>query len=192
MKTVLFVPGYPEDMESRDYASTIRAIKAQGYKVKFVPINWKRTTIDQWADELEAVYNKCDPKQTIIAGFSFGAMTAFVVATKRNPFELWLFSLSPYFVEDIKSSHMKKSWLNDIGHRRVTAFSKLNFKKLSAEIDCKVLLFVGEIEMNKWPDMKERNNVAHKQLQNNELTIVKGVGHDVANAQYVEAIKQSI
>jgi len=71
-------------MESRDYASIIRAIKAQGYKVKFVPINWKRTTINQWADELEAVYNKCDPKQTIIAGFSFGAMTAFVVATKQK------------------------------------------------------------------------------------------------------------
>ncbi len=179
-------------MESRDYASIIRAIKAQGYKVKFVPINWKRTTINQWADELEAVYNKCDPKQTIIAGFSFGAMTAFVVATKRNPFELWLFSLSPYFAEDIKSPHMKKSWLNEIGHRRVTAFNKLDFKKLSAEISCKVLLFVGEIELNKWPGMKERNNVAHKKLQNNELTIVNDAGHDVANTQYIEAIKRSI
>src|ERR1035437_7799397 len=103
MKTVLFVPGYQEDMKSRDYASTIRAIESQGYEVKFVPINWKRTTIDQWVEELDAEYGKCDPKQTIIAGFSFGAMTAFVTATKRNPFELWLFSLSPYFVEDLES-----------------------------------------------------------------------------------------
>jgi hypothetical protein len=40
--------------------------------------------------------------------------------------------------------------------------------------------------------MKERNNVAHKKLQNNELTIVNDAGHDVANTQYIEAIKRSI
>jgi pimeloyl-ACP methyl ester carboxylesterase len=192
MKTVLFVPGYQEDMKSRDYASTIRAIETQGYKVKFVPINWNRTTIDQWVDELDVVYSKYDPKQTILAGFSFGAMTAFVAAAKRNPFELWLFSMSPYFAEDIASPHMKKSWLNIIGHRRVTAFSKLNFKKSSSKISCKVLVFVGEIEINKWPDMNERNNAAHRLLQNNELIIIQGVGHDVANSHYIEVIKQSI
>ncbi len=192
MKTVLFVPGYQEDLESRDYKSTISAIKERGYDVKFVPINWKRTTIDQWVDELEAVYNKCDPKQTIIAGFSFGAITAFVASAKRNPFELWLFSLSPYFEEDVSSPNMKKSWLNIIGHRRATAFSKLNFKELSTNINCKVLIFVGEIEMNKWPDMKERNNIAHKLLNNNKLTIVAAVGHDVANPKYIEAIKLTI
>ncbi len=192
MKTVLFVPGYQEDMNSRDYVSTIRAIESKGYKVKFVPINWMRTTIDQWVDELEAVYNKYNPKQTIIAGFSFGAMTAFVAATKRNPFELWLFSLSPYFAEDLKSKNMKQTWLNGIGHRRVSAFSKLNFKDLSAKIECRALIFVGEIEMKKWPSMNERNNAAHKQLQNNELTIVKGVGHDVANKHYIDAIIELI
>lgn len=36
MKTVLFVPGLKEDMESRDYALTIDAIESKGYKVKFV------------------------------------------------------------------------------------------------------------------------------------------------------------
>ena len=188
MKTVLFVPGYQEDLKSRDYASTISAIEERGYKVVFVSINWKRTTIDQWVDEFDAVYSKYDPKQTIIAGFSFGAMTAFVAATKRNPFELWLFSLSPYFLEDINSPDMKKSWLNIIGHRRVSAFSKINFNKLAAKIECRTLLFIGEIEMNKWSGMKKRNTVAHKQLKNNQLTIVQGVGHDVTNDKYIEAI----
>src|ERR1700745_701040 len=102
MKTVLFVPGYQEDIKSRDYTSTVRTIEKQGYKVKFVPINWVRTTIDNWVDELEAVYSKHDPADTILAGFSFGAITAFVAAVKQNPFELWLFSLSGYFDEDVK------------------------------------------------------------------------------------------
>ena len=192
MKTVLFVPGYQEDLKSRDYASTISAIEGRGYKVKFVQINWKRTTIDQWVDELAAVYSKCDPKQTIIAGFSFGAMTAFVTAAKRNPIELWLFSLSPYFAEDLKSKNMKQTWLKEIGHRRVTAFSKLNFAKLSVTIECKTLLFAGQLEIDKWPVIGERVVNADKLLSNTTLTIVQDAGHDVANTQYIDAIKRSI
>ena len=112
MKTVLFVPGYPENLESRDYVSTISSIETAGYVVKFVPIEWARTTIDDWVAELEAEYSKHDPRDTVLAGFSFGAMTAFVAASKRNPSELWLFSLSGYFDEDIKNKEMKKSWLD--------------------------------------------------------------------------------
>ena len=192
MKTVLFVPGYQEDMDTRDYASTIRAIESRGYEVKFVPINWKRTTIDQWAEELEAIYGQYDSKQTIIAGFSFGAMTAFVVATKRNPIALWLLSLSPYFAEDLKSNNMKQTWLNGIGHRRVTAFGKLNFANLSNSIRCKTLLFVGQTEIDKWPVIGERVMAAEKLLENATLTIIQDAGHDVANTQYIEAVKRSI
>jgi pimeloyl-ACP methyl ester carboxylesterase len=190
MKTVLFVPGYPEDLTSRDYASVIKAIEKQGYKVKFVPIKWQRTTIEDWVKELDAVYAKHDPKQTILAGFSYGAMTAFMVATKKNPYELWLFSLSPYFTEDLKSKNMKPTWLKQIGHRRVSAFGELNFKKLAPLIQCKTLLFVGELEIKKWPVIGERVTAAHKYLKNNDLVIIDNVGHDVTAKRYIEKIVQ--
>lgn len=117
MKTVLFVPGYQEDLTSRDYNATIKAIEKRGYKVEFVPIQWTRTTITNWVKELDKAYSNHDQSQTILAGFSYGAMTAFVSATKRNPSELWLFSLSPYFAEDLISKNMKQAWLNNIGQR---------------------------------------------------------------------------
>lgn len=192
MKTVLFVPGYRENLKSRDYTSTIKAIEAAGYIVKFVPIQWVRTTIEDWVAELEAEYSKHDPQRTILAGFSFGAMTAFVVASKRNPSELWLFSLSGYFNEDIKSKDMKKSWLSNLGHRRVTAFSKLDYKKLASKIACRVLLFAGQIEMDMWPTMRHRTNESPKYLANAHLTIVAGVGHDVADAKYISTISKQI
>jgi pimeloyl-ACP methyl ester carboxylesterase len=192
MKTVLFVPGYQEDMKSRDYASTIRMIKAKGYNVRYVPINWKRTTIDHWVDELMTIYDEYDPKNTILAGFSFGAMTAFIGATKRNPSELWLFSLSGYFSEDIRSKDMKKSWLRNLGHRRVSAFEKLDYKKLAKEIKCKTLLFVGDIEIKIWPTMKHRTNEAPKFINNSELTVIENVGHDVADVRYITAVKKLI
>ena len=192
MKTVLFIPGYPEDINSRDYASTIKAIEKQGYKVKFVPIKWKRTTIEDWAKELDATYAKYDPQKTILAGFSYGAMTAFVSSLKRNPSELWLFSLSPYYAEDLKSKNMKPTWLKDIGHRRVTAFGKLNFKNLSKEVTCKTLLFVGQLEIDKWPIIGERSTAAHKYLKDNELVVIKNVGHDVADKRYTDEIVRAI
>lgn len=192
MKTVLFVPGYQEDLGSRDYCATIKAIKKAGYKVIFVPIHWTRTTIDDWVQELETEYAKYDPHETILAGFSFGAMTAFVAASKRTPSELWLFSLSGYFNEDITSKDMKKSWLTHLGRRRVAAFSKLNYSSLAAKIRCKVLLFVGQIEMDIWPTMKHRTNESPKYLVNAQLTIIDSVGHDVADPKYIAEIAKLI
>lgn len=192
MKTVLFVPGFQEDLKSRDYASTINAIKSKGYSVKFVQIKWSRTTIDDWEKELNLVYSKCDPKNTILAGFSFGAMTCFVSATKRNPFELWLFSLSPYFAEDLRSKNMKQTWLKNIGHRRVEAFSKLHFSDLSDRINCRTLIFSGRLEMDKWQVLKQRLFSSHAILKNNIQTIVPDTGHDVADPRYVKAIMEII
>lgn len=192
MKTVLFVPGFKEDVKSRDYKSTIEAIEGSGYKVRFVPIQWDRTTIEDWLNELEAEYSKHDPKETILAGFSFGAMTAFVATARKNPAELWLFSLSPYFHEDIHSKNMKKSWLNHIGHRRVTAFDKLHFQELAKTIHCKTLIFAGQAELDKWPDMKYRTVSAKKLIRGSKLLTVDGIGHDVADKLYINAIKQAM
>ncbi len=192
MKTVLFVPGNQEHLTSRDYASTIGAIERAGYVVKFIPINWKRTTIDSWVNELENEYSKHDAKKTILAGFSFGAMTAFVAATKRNPSELWLFSLSGFFSEDIHSKDMKKSWLSYLGQRRVAAFNDLDYRKLASKIQCKVLLFAGQSEMDMWPTMRYRTNEAPKYLANAKLTIIENVGHDVSDKVYIAAIEKLI
>ncbi|MDN5274951.1 MAG: hypothetical protein JWP06_852 [Candidatus Saccharibacteria bacterium] len=192
MKTVLFVPGFQEDLNFRDYTSVIATIEKRGYKVKFISINWKRTTIEDWVSELDKVYVTYDSSQTILAGFSYGAMTAFICATKRNPSELWLFSLSPYFAKDLRSKNMKSTWLKQIGKRRVTAFSKLSFSDLAKSVKCRTLLFVGQVEAAEWPVMQERANEAHELLRTNELIIVKDVGHNVADSRYIDKIMSVI
>lgn len=192
MKTVLLVPGFKENLESRNYRSTMNAIEKAGYRVKFTPIQWDRTTIEDWLAELEFEYSKYDPKEIILAGFSFGAMTALTTASKQNPYELWLFSLSPYFNEDIHSKNMKKSWLNHIGHRRVSAFDKINFQYLAKKIKCATLIFVGNEELDKWPGMKHRALDAEELIKNSSLIIVDGIGHDVSDRLYIDAIKQAI
>lgn len=191
MKTVLFVPGSGEDIHSRDYASTINAIEKKGYKVKFVDITWPRTIPEKWAAELNAVYAQYDPKDTILAGFSFGAVTAFLSAVKRTPSQLWLFSLSPYFAEDINGETMKPTWLKQLGRRRVASFSKLHFGKLLDKISSKTIFFYGNLELPNWPDISYRTT-AVKRSKNSTVKIVKGAGHDVTHPNYIKAIAELI
>ena len=192
MKTVLFIPGFQEDFNSRDYSSVLLAIKDSGYEIVFVPITWKRTTIDDWVEQLDKVYMTYDRSQTVLAGFSYGAMTALLSASRKSPSELWLFSLSPYFAEDLISKNMKATWLKNIGHRRVSAFSRLHFANLARSITCKTLLITGQAELDKWAVLNERIKNAHKLLKNNSLVIAKGAGHDVSDKSYIDAITKSI
>jgi pimeloyl-ACP methyl ester carboxylesterase len=186
MKTVLFVPGFQEDIHSRDYETVLEAIAEKRYLVRFVPIDWKRTTINDWTNELDRTYHHYDPKDVILAGFSYGAMTAFVVASQRTPSALWCFSLSPYFAEDLRSMRMKLSWLKAIGLRRTKAFAELEFSNLAQRIHCETLLFVGS---NEQPIVKERAYASHHQVRNSHLMVIPGGGHDVGDAAYIAGIR---
>ena len=192
MKKVLFVPGFQENIQTRDYSKTIKAIEERGYKVEFIAINWRGTTIENWVNELNLVYSKYDPKEVVLAGFSYGAMTAFVTAAKRIPSELWLFSLSPYFSEDLKNLHTRLAWIKDVGIRRVLAFEKVKFRELYQAINCKVLLFAGSLELEKFPNLDERIKSAHSLISNSELILAAGVGHDVVDPKYIDSIVNNI
>lgn len=191
MKTVLFVPGFQEDIKSRDYAKTIKTIEKAGYKVEFVDINWKRTTISHWTKEFKAIYEKYDPKTTVLAGFSYGAMTVFMAATIKSPAELWLFSLSPYFAEDIASETFNKAWLKYIGHRREDSFKALSYKKLIKQIDSKIKFFYGEAELTTFPDITYRHEIT-KASTNMQTVLIPGAKHDVASQVYIDAINHEM
>lgn len=190
MITVLFIPGFQEDLNSRDYARPITAIREAGYAVEFVPVAWKRTTIDEWLPEFERTYAAYDPKETVLAGFSYGAMVAFLAAAKRPPASLWLFSLSPYFAEDLP--RIRESWLRYIGKRRVAAFSRLSFAELAPQITAPTLVFVGEQELEKWPEMRLRPTEAARLIPDSRLFVVPDTGHAVDEPAYAEAIATAI
>jgi predicted alpha/beta hydrolase family esterase len=190
MKTVLFVPGFREGMKSRNYKSVLEAIKSQGYAVEFVPISWKRTAINDWVEQLEKEYARHDPKDTVLAGFSYGSLTVFMAAAKQLPAEPWLFSLSPYFSDDIPK--LKQSWLNSIGKKRIATFEQLNFDALAKTIRCKTLIFVGALEAKKYPLLGRRARLAKESLVNSQFITVSAVGHDIGHPNYVEAIKSAI
>ena len=117
-------------------------------------------------------------------------MIAFCAASKRNPKQLWLFSLSPYFSEDLPKQ--KKSHLAAIGHRRVSAFNEIYFSKLIKNIKCRTLIFLGDLEANKFPDIYNRSIGTSKHIKKSNLILVSDTDHDVSSTNYIKCIVDNI
>jgi pimeloyl-ACP methyl ester carboxylesterase len=183
MKTALFIPGFYETLHDRDYPGVLKAFEKRGHKAEFVPLNWRRTNLRHWLDEFNEVYGRYKPEDTVLAGFSFGAVTAFAAAAKRNPSELWLCSLSPYFEGD----NPKPQGLKAIGKRRVQAFANTDFPNLAKQIKCPTKVLYGALESD---GIKHRAHEAHRLIRA-QIIEVPDTAHDVASRQYIDAIAKS-
>ncbi|HEY1835718.1 MAG TPA: hypothetical protein VGG13_02755 [Candidatus Saccharimonadales bacterium] len=170
----------------------LQAIREAGYNVKFVDIQWKRTVVSDWVAELEKDYRRNDPANTILAGFSFGAVTALVAAAKRLPAELWLFSLSPAFDDDRELKHPDKDTLRWVGSRRLQAFAALDYLEIIKHITCKTVVFYGEQEAVDFPELVRHCKLVSQQIPDSRLIEVPGVGHAVDDERYVAAIRSNI
>jgi pimeloyl-ACP methyl ester carboxylesterase len=188
MVDVLFVPGFrhnAQDLEA-DYAPVTAILTAKGYRTRFVPINWRGTTINGWVNQTQRTYDTCDPRETILAGFSYGAITAAVVAADRPPRELWAWSMSAYFAEDIPG--LPKAHIDGAGPRRMKAFAKLHFADLAPRITCPTLLILGEKEYVELPTLAKRVTLAHQMINSSRLVIAQDASHNPTDSGYLQAI----
>lgn len=186
MKAYL-IPGNKEDLQSRNYQAVLDLYKQLGYEPVFVPIHWGYKTITDWTKEVEATISKKDLQNSLLSGFSFGSMIALNVAARTNPRKLLLFSLSPYFQEDMPLPKKYEDWA---GKRKIAAFRKLSFNRLAVQIHCPTTIFLGSKESDKYPDMSRRRREAHQQINGSKFILIKNVGHDVTDPRYLQAIKQ--
>lgn len=165
--------------------------KQLGYEPHFVSIDWKYKTIDDWTKEVKNKLSKEDIENSVLSGFSWGSMIALTIAAEyKNPKKLLLFSLSPYFAEDLP--HVKETWLKWAGKRRVATFKKLYMNELAVKINCPTVIFVGSKEVSKYSDMKNRTREAHRYIKGSRVIEIQGVKHDVGDPKYVEAIRREL
>jgi pimeloyl-ACP methyl ester carboxylesterase len=189
MKAYL-IPGNGEDLESRNYQAVLNAYKRLGYEPHFVTVNWKYRTIDDWIEHVSSKIPRPEIQKSLLSGFSFGSMIALDVAAKTNPRKLHLYSLSPYFKEDRPFPAKYLKWH---GKRRIENFRNFSMNKLVAYINCPTTLFIGNKEIEKYPDtMGRRTDKAHAAIKNSKLVVVEGAGHDVGNLSYVKAIEKAL
>lgn len=189
MKTVVFGPG----LGCKDQAALepmIEVIKASGFAFEFVPTEWEGTTLTDWREQYRSVYERYDPEERIGCGFSMGAVTAAVVAAEQPPSELWLFSLSARFAEDIP--HLPREQTDYLGRERMEVFAKYRFADIAPRITCPTLLVHGSKERGLYPTLVHRVEEASRLIQGSRLVVAKKSGHNPAHSGYLEAIAQSI
>jgi pimeloyl-ACP methyl ester carboxylesterase len=190
MKAYL-IPGAFEDLKDRNYQSVLDAYKDAGYEPKFIIIDWKYKTIDDWVEQVRTKIPKQDLKNSLLSGFSWGAMIAFTVAAKyTNPKGLLLHDLSPYFAEDLP--RVKQSWLKWAGKKRLENFKQLQAMELAKHINCPTVLFLGIGDRKGLIPISRRVNETNKVLKTSRIIRIKGVGHDVADPKYIAAIKNEL
>ncbi|MCA1806999.1 MAG: hypothetical protein LC687_03980, partial [Actinobacteria bacterium] len=124
--------------------------------------------------------------KTVLSGFSLGAMVAFIAAANKNPSALWLYSLSPFFAEDLSAHSNPEAY--QVGKRRVRAFESVAFKDMVSQIYCQTALFAGENE----PELlRHRCEQANKLIKNSKLNVIPNCGHDVTDDKYIHSIKNN-
>ncbi|HSE61481.1 MAG TPA: alpha/beta hydrolase [Candidatus Saccharimonadales bacterium] len=197
MKTAIVIPGFKQQVAngpgSRMFQPLLGDLKAAGYEVVPIAITWDRQDIVAWAAEAERQISQLELPRCLLIGFSFGAMTAAVLATRHVFGRVFLCSLSPYFAEDVPRA--RSTWLAMAGKRRIETFSKLHFAEVVRDYKphhTTVFLGTWEMKHRKAPVLGERGKMAAKLLPGARLVMAEGAGHDLSHPAYKAAIKANL
>jgi esterase/lipase len=187
-KTIFIVPGYRQVPTQKAYQSLSEILRDEGYEPILVTIPWKKTTISENTEYFIKTYNKIKTKKKYILGFSFGAMIAFLAATKISVDGLILCSLSPYFQEDLPKK--KTFFRSPIQADRYNDFSQLHFTTLAKQLKTKKIhLLYGSKEAK---SLIKRVTTAFEQINLEEkyMEAVKSVDHNIGDKRYLHTIHQ--
>ena len=195
-KIVFIIPGFGHRPTNKAYTEIAEILKKEGYRPIPIAIPWKQTTISENTEYFLKEYKKrllrqnktTARKKVYILGFSFGAMIAFLAATKIRVSGLILCSLSPYFKEDVVN--VKNNWISTIKKQRYQDFSKLRYKALAKKVKAnQILMLYGAKEtkplIKRVTAMFRQISSPHKYL----IPILK-TEHNIGDRRYLYKIHQ--
>lgn len=187
-KTIFIIPGYRHIPTQKAYQSLSEILRTEGYNPILVTIPWKAATISANTQYFLKTYKKLQTGKNYILGFSFGAMIAFLAATKIRVDGLILCSLSPYFKEDLPKKKFKLR--SPIQAERYEDFSNLHFASLAKKIKAKrIHLLYGSKEARV---LIKRVTDAYEQIELEEKHIqrVESADHNIGDKRYLQTIHQ--
>lgn len=185
---VLYLPGGGTSRANYPYDKILRKIQRRGHKTVFCPITWRGTTINDWVDEVQPMYQKYEAAQTILVGFSYAAMASLLLTVRRPPAGLILCSLSPYFAEDL---HLVPDrwirYMQRFNPRRLEVFKALRFADIAPRITCPTRLVTGSEP--EWG--QQRTRAASVALPGGQIFVGKNAGHSPVKWSYITALDKA-
>lgn len=181
-KSVFIIPGFRHKPTNIAYKRIAAMLKKQGYTPIPVTIPWKQTTISQNTEYFLKRYRKVNTKNKYILGFSFGAMIAFLAATKVKTAGLILCSLSPYFKEDMAKLRINKTSI------RNQDFTTLNFSALAKLIKTKRILMLYGAKETKALINRVTNGFKQIASKQKYLIQIQKTEHDIGSIRYLQTL----
>lgn len=189
-KIIFIIPGFRQRSTSKAYIEISKILKNEGYSPILVEIPWRNSTISQNTKHFLKVYKKNRARKKYILGFSYGAMIAFIAATRVSATGLILCSLSPYFNEDI--SRTKNEAITYLMEERYRDFSKLHCATLAKKVKAKqVLMLYGKEEAH---SLIKRVTEAFHEIESEKKTLIpiKKAEHNIADKKYLLTISEAV
>jgi pimeloyl-ACP methyl ester carboxylesterase len=188
-KIAYLIPGLGEShVKQKGWSKVANLFESNGIKSVHITIDWDKNNPSCFSDytkEFLEQFKKPKNTEVYILGFSFGAMIAFLTATKTKPTALILCSLSPFFEEDI--AHFKPQWLT--WWRKNFVDSDYSFEKIAPKITAKTYLIVEDVDAK---EIMHRARAAKRKLPNATLVIAKGAKHRIIQKEYMTALERVV
>lgn len=185
-KPIFIIPGYKHKPTDSPYRKIAKLLQSEGYSPILVRISWERATISENAEYFLQVYNSVRAEKKHILGFSFGAIIAFIAATKVEVSGLILCSLSPYFKEDLSDSlplQMTEQYKD---------FLRLSCLALAKQVKARQthMLYGAREERS----LIQRVTEVFDQISSNQkyLTAIKDTEHEIGDRKYLRTIHQVV
>lgn len=188
MDTVLYVPGrFPYDIASDQSKIDRLARRGKSFERIILPHDG---TVDDWLELVGIKYRKLRPANTILVGFSLGAVVAYLLAAEEVPKKLILASLPAWCRERIGT--IPKSSTERFTNDQIRAFKAHSFDALAPRITCPTELLVGSHEAETSSSLWENVHVMASLIPHARRTIVPGVAHEIEHPKYEQALVEAL
>jgi len=185
-KRLYIIPGFGDQASQKSYRWIKEYAQEQAYEVVLVPIQWKRTTVNQWMEDFVSVLDEGTSSESVVLGFSFGALILMFASARFSFKKIIVCSLSPYFQEDIPQ--LPREALLPLGKRRVEAFRKRPFPVASKK--AAAVFIIGDKDFSL---AITRTKKAYKLWKyQKKITVLPSVGHTLNDPMYMKEIKKNL
>lgn len=173
-KTIFIIPGYRQSSTSKAYKAIAVLFAQHGYEPIILSFSWKQSILQNTEYFLKE-YKKVRRKKKYILGFSFGAMIAFLAATKVKVSGLILCSLSPFFKEDSKKE-----------------FFDLQFAQLVKKVKADQIVLLYGVKEARSLINRVKETFLHISSKKKKLLPIKNTDHSIGNKNYLQIIHQAV
>lgn len=183
---IFIIPGFRQKPTQKVYKQLSSLLKTRGFTPIVVPVDWRQKTISENSEYFLKMYKKIPSSRKYVLGFSYGAMIAFVSATKLPVQGLILCSLSPYFKEDL--DNLSRSEYSTLPELYYQDFSKLQFNTLSKKIKAKKLFMIFGMKEELPLIIRSIDTFHTISAESKYLIAIRNTYHNISDKKYLRAI----